>query len=199
MSKGSPQKTKSSKRNAAEVLRVGLGQTSITAIAVALSKDKVAAIAIREKRDDEALLTQLRKQFPRAELVIDAKGTRDVIRKIVAFVERPDGNLNLPLDIRGTDFQKRVWKAVMKVPFGRTTSFAKIAEQTGSPRAIRAVGSACTRNPLEFAIPCHRVLRSDGSFSGGSAWGDRRQEAIVRREAASVSTSSSSRLKGDCP
>ncbi|MDB5576769.1 MAG: ada [Bradyrhizobium sp.] len=197
MSTRTPQTTKSSKRNPAEVLRVGFGETSITAIAVALSKDKVAAIAIREKRDDKALLAQLRKRFPRTEFVVDVKGTRDVIRKIVAFVEKPNGNLKLPLDIRGTDFQKRVWRAVMKVPFGRTTSFATIAEQAGAPRAIRAVGSACTRNPLEFAVPCHRVLRSDGSFSGGSAWGDIRQEAMVRREAASVSTSSSSSLKGN--
>jgi AraC family transcriptional regulator, regulatory protein of adaptative response / methylated-DNA-[protein]-cysteine methyltransferase len=99
----------------------------------------------------------------------------------------------LPLDIRGTDFQRRVWAAVERVPFATTTTFAEIARQAGSPNAVRAVGNACSRNPLEFAIPCHRVLRSDGSFSGGSPWGDHRQSTIVGREAARAA---SRRAKG---
>ena len=110
-----------------------------------------------------------------------------------AFVEDPRENLTLPLDIRGTDFQRRVWEAVSEIPFGRTTTFAEIGRVIGAPKAVRAVGNACSRNPLEFAIPCHRVLRGDGSYSGGSEWGDRRQETIVQRETASASKSQSKR------
>ena len=109
-----------------------------------------------------------------------------MVERVVAFVEDPREDLTLPLDIRGTDFQRRVWEAVSKIPFGRTTTFADIAREIGAPKAVRAVGNACSQNPLEFAIPCHRVLRSDGSYSGGSAWGDWRQETIVQREAASA-------------
>jgi AraC family transcriptional regulator of adaptative response/methylated-DNA-[protein]-cysteine methyltransferase len=101
----------------------------------------------------------------------------------VSFVESPRANIALALDIRGTEFQRLVWAAVMKVPFGETSTFAQIAREIGSPHAVRAVGNACSQNPLEFAIPCHRILRSDGSYAGGSAWGDRRQSTIVQREA----------------
>ena len=107
-----------------------------------------------------------------------------MVEAMINFVEDPHGSLTLPLDIRGTDFQRRVWEAVGRIPFGRTTTFLEIARAIGVPRAVRAVGNACSQNPLEFAIPCHRVLRTDGSYSGGSAWGDRRQETIVQREAA---------------
>jgi AraC family transcriptional regulator of adaptative response/methylated-DNA-[protein]-cysteine methyltransferase len=151
---------------------------------VALSSNGVAAIMIQERPDDEALVAALRARFPRAELRRYDAATRKAIEAVVDFVERPHANLDLPLDIRGTNFQRRVWDAVLSVPFGETTTFANVAREAGYPRAVRAVGNACTNNPLEFAIPCHRVLRSDGSWSGGSPWGDRRQAAIVGREAA---------------
>jgi AraC family transcriptional regulator, regulatory protein of adaptative response / methylated-DNA-[protein]-cysteine methyltransferase len=168
-----------------ELIRYGLGQTSIAAILVAASDRGVVAIVIREHPGDEALVEALRARFPRAELRHDGTGAREMVEAVISFVENPRGNLTLPLDIRGTDFQRRVWEAVRRIPFGRTTTFLEIARSIGAPRAVRAVGNACSQNPLEFAIPCHRVLRSDGSYSGGSAWGDRRQETIVQREAAS--------------
>lgn len=112
------------------------------------------------------------------------------IETVVGFVEKPRGNITLPLDIRGTAFQRRVWAAVMKVPFAETTAFAAVAREIGAPRAVRAVGNACSQNPREFTIPCHRVLKSDGSYSGGSTWGDIRQSTIVRREAEWVATRS---------
>ncbi len=179
---------------ACELIRYGLGQTSVAAILVAASDKGVVAIAIQEHPDDEALVEALRARFPRAELRHDNAGIRPMVEAVVGFVEDPRENLTLPLDIRGTDFQRQVWGAVGKIPFGRTTSFLKIARAIGAPRAVRAVGAACSRNPLEFAIPCHRVLRSDGFYSGGSAWGDWRQETIVRREAASASKSPPKRL-----
>jgi AraC family transcriptional regulator, regulatory protein of adaptative response / methylated-DNA-[protein]-cysteine methyltransferase len=167
----------------AEVLRYGFGTTSIAAVGVVLSGKGVVAIAIRESPDEEAMLADLQARFRGAHLQHDPEATRQALGAVVEYVERPRANLALPLDIRGTDFQRRVWNAVMAVPFGDTTTFTEIAKQAGSPRAVRAVGNACSQNPIEFAIPCHRVLRSDGAYSGGSHWGDRRQATIVRREA----------------
>jgi AraC family transcriptional regulator, regulatory protein of adaptative response / methylated-DNA-[protein]-cysteine methyltransferase len=169
-----------------ELIRYGFGRTSIAALLVAASSSGVVAVAIREEPDQEALIDALRARFPGAELRLDSEGMRSAIEVVIKFVEHPQHNIDLALDIRGTPFQRRVWAAVMKIPFGKTTTFAAIAKAIGSPQAVRAVGSACTRNPLEFAIPCHRVLRSNGSFSGGSAWGDRRQATLVQREAAAV-------------
>lgn len=169
---------------ACELIRYGLGQTSIAAILVAASDKGVVAILIREHPGDEALVEALRVRFPRAELRHDRTWTHEIVEAVVSFVEDPRGNLALHLDIRATDFQRRAWKAVSKIPFGRTTTFLEIARAIGAPKAVRAVGAACSQNPLEFAIPCHRVLRSDGTYSGGSEWGDRRQETIVQREAA---------------
>jgi AraC family transcriptional regulator, regulatory protein of adaptative response / methylated-DNA-[protein]-cysteine methyltransferase len=169
---------------AGELIRYGFGQTSVAAILVAVSDSGVSAIIIREHPDDDALVAALRARFPHAELRHDRTGTRDAVEAVVDFVERPRRDLATPLDIRGTEFQCRVWAAVMKIPFAQTTTFAAIAREIGAPRAVRAVGNACSQNPLEFAIPCHRVLRSDGSYSGGSQWGDRRQSTIIEREAA---------------
>jgi 2-iminobutanoate/2-iminopropanoate deaminase len=172
-----------------ELIRYGLGQTSVAAILVAASDKGAVAIVVREHPGDEALVGALRARFPRAELRHDGAGAREMVEAVIRFVEDPRGNLTLPLNIRGTDFQRRVWEGVRKIPFGRTTTFLEIARAIGAPRAVRAVGAACSQNPLEFAIPCHRVLRSDGSYSGGSPWGDWRQETIVRREAASLADS----------
>lgn len=166
-----------------ELIRYGFGETSIAAMLVAISDKGIVAIVIREHSDHGTLVDALRARFPRAELRHDHAGTLEAIQTIVSFVENPRSNIALPLDIRGTDFQRRVWAAAMKVPFAKTTTFAEIAREIGSPRAVRAVGNACSQNPLEFAIPCHRILRSDGSYSGDSQWGDRRQTTIVQREA----------------
>jgi AraC family transcriptional regulator, regulatory protein of adaptative response / methylated-DNA-[protein]-cysteine methyltransferase len=156
---------------AGELIRYGLGQTSIAAILVAASDKGVVAILIQEHPGDEALVEALRARFPRAGLRHDRAGTREMVEAVVSFVEDPRGNLALPLDVRGTDFRCRVWEAVSKIPFRQTTTFLKIARAIGAPKAVRAVGAACSQNPLEFATPCHRVLRSDGAYSGGSAWG----------------------------
>jgi AraC family transcriptional regulator of adaptative response/methylated-DNA-[protein]-cysteine methyltransferase len=169
-----------------EVVRYDFGKTSIAAVAVALSPQGVAAIAIRKDYDEEMLLGALRARFPRAILQHDTDATRSALEAVVAFVEHPRRNLDLRLDIRGTDFQRSVWTAVLAVPFGETTTFAEVAARLGAPRAVRAVGNACSANPLEFAIPCHRVLRRDGSWSGGSAWGDWRQSTIVGRECSAA-------------
>ena len=172
-----------------ETIRYDFAETSIAALAIALSDVGVVAIAMRERMDEGDLEAELTRRFRGADLVRDRSALVDARKRVVDFVERPVANIDLPLDIRGTEFQRKAWAAVLDVPFGQTTSFAAVAERAGSPKAVRAVGSACTRNPLEFAIPCHRVLRSDGSWSGGSDWGNRRQATLVgRKRAASEST-----------
>jgi AraC family transcriptional regulator of adaptative response/methylated-DNA-[protein]-cysteine methyltransferase len=186
-----------SRGTAAELIRYGFALTSVAALLVARSAAGIVAIAMREQPDDDALVAELLARFPHAELRHDRVGMRDDVATVVAFVEDPRGNVALPLDIRGTEFQRRVWAAVMKVPFAQTTTFAEIAREAGSPRAVRAVGNACSQNPLEFAIPCHRVLRSDGSWSGWSAWGDRRQSTVVGREARFAAASGEPAGRGE--
>jgi AraC family transcriptional regulator of adaptative response/methylated-DNA-[protein]-cysteine methyltransferase len=167
-----------------DVITFAFLSTSITELLVAETGGRLVAIIMQERRDEEALIGELRRRFPTSELRHAPAALKASIRAIADFVEHPHTDLKLPLDIRGTAFQRKVWEHILTVPFGTTTTFADVATAVGSPRAVRAVGSACTRNPLEFAIPCHRVLRSDGRFSGGSAWGDRRQATLVHREAA---------------
>jgi AraC family transcriptional regulator of adaptative response/methylated-DNA-[protein]-cysteine methyltransferase len=169
---------------AVELIKYDFGRTTVGSILVAAGDNGIAAIAIREHDDRDALVSDLRARFPQATLRHDPEAIRLSVEAVVRFVEDPRADLALPLDIRGTNFQRRVWAAVERIPFATTTTFAEIARQAGSPNAVRAVGNACSQNPLEFAIPCHRVLRSDGSFSGGSPWGDHRQSTIVAREAA---------------
>ena len=101
--------------------------------------------------------------------------------RVVAFVEKPEIGLDLPLDVRGTAFQQRVWRALQEIPVGETVSYAEVARRIGSPKAVRAVASACAENRLAVAIPCHRVVRMDGSLSG-YAWGVERKRILLDRE-----------------
>ena len=106
-----------------------------------------------------------------------------MVAKVVGLVEAPKVGLDLPLDVRGTAFQRRVWKALRAIPVGSTASYTEIAERIGSPKAVRAVAGACAANAIAVAIPCHRVLRTDGSLSG-YRWGVERKRALLEREAA---------------
>jgi AraC family transcriptional regulator of adaptative response/methylated-DNA-[protein]-cysteine methyltransferase len=178
-----------------EQIRFGLGRTSLAALLVAVGPTGLVAIIIREHPDADAQIAELERRFPNAHLVRDDEGTKAEVAAVMDFVEAPSGNIELPLDIRGTDFQRRVYRQVLAIPFGQTASFADIAARIGSPKAVRAVGNACSNNPLEFAIPCHRVLRSDGSWSGGTPWGNRRQRTIVTREAAAAASANRTQAK----
>ena len=105
------------------------------------------------------------------------------VARVVGFVESPRIGFDLPLDVRGTAFQRRVWQALQEIPIGQTISYAKIAQRIGSPKAVRAVAGACAANNLAVAIPCHRVVRNDGALSG-YAWGVERKKALLDRERA---------------
>jgi AraC family transcriptional regulator of adaptative response/methylated-DNA-[protein]-cysteine methyltransferase len=164
-----------------EELRFAVGQASLGAILVASSEKGVAAILLGD--DPEELVRDLQDRFPRARLIGADRDYEALIARVVGLVETPSFGLDLPLDVRGTAFQQRVWQVLQEIPAGHTASYAEIAARIGSPKAVRAVAGACAANRLAIAIPCHRVVRHDGSLSG-YAWGVERKRALIDRETA---------------
>jgi AraC family transcriptional regulator of adaptative response/methylated-DNA-[protein]-cysteine methyltransferase len=162
-----------------EQIRFAVGQSSLGAILVASSAKGVASILLGD--DPERLVRELQDRFPKADLVGADREYAALVARVVAFVEAPALGLDLPLDIRGTAFQQRVWNALQAVPAGRTVSYTDVAAQIGAPKAARAVAAACAANKHAVAIPCHRVVRNDGSLSG-YAWGVERKRALIERE-----------------
>ena len=132
--------------------------------------------------DPQALRSRLQQRFPKAQVREDAAGLGTVLQALGDFIIAPEKGLALPLDIRGTAFQRRVWKALQEIPVGRTASYAEIARAIGKPTAARAVAQACAANKLAVAIPCHRVIRGDGEL-GGYRWGTERKTRLLEREA----------------
>jgi AraC family transcriptional regulator, regulatory protein of adaptative response / methylated-DNA-[protein]-cysteine methyltransferase len=131
--------------------------------------------------DRTALEAELRKRFPAAALAAADAVLADWAARIVQFITRPGEQPDLPLDIRGTAFQARVWRALQKIPLGKTATYRDIAAALGQPKAVRAVANACAANKLALLVPCHRVLRHDGGL-GGYRWGLTRKEALLARE-----------------
>jgi AraC family transcriptional regulator, regulatory protein of adaptative response / methylated-DNA-[protein]-cysteine methyltransferase len=165
-----------------EEIKFAVGQTSLGAILVASTKKGVAAILLGDNPDE--LVRNLQDRFPKARLIGADRDYEALVARVVGFVEAPQIGLYLPLDVRGTAFQERVWKALQEVPAGATVSYAEIARRIGAPKSIRAVAGACAANKLAVAIPCHRVVRTDGALSG-YAWGVDRKRALIGREASS--------------
>lgn len=161
-------------------IRFAVGQCSLGAILVAASELGVCSILMGD--DPAVLVRDLQDAFPRATLVGGDAGFEQLVSKVVGFVEMPGLGLDLPLDVRGTVFQQRVWQVLREIPAGETASYADIARRIGSPQAVRAVAGACAANKLAVAIPCHRVVRTDGSLSG-YRWGVERKRALLAREA----------------
>jgi AraC family transcriptional regulator of adaptative response/methylated-DNA-[protein]-cysteine methyltransferase len=160
-------------------IRFAVGQCTLGAILVASSALGICAILIGD--DPEALARELQDQFPRANLIGADAAFERLVAQVVGFVERPEGGLDLPLDVRGTAFQQRVWQALRDIPAGSTASYAQIAARIGAPTSSRAVARACAANRLAVAIPCHRVVRQDGALSG-YRWGVERKRALLERE-----------------
>jgi AraC family transcriptional regulator of adaptative response/methylated-DNA-[protein]-cysteine methyltransferase len=164
-----------------EEIRFAVGETSLGAILVASSKKGVASILLGD--DPDELVRNLQDRFPKAHLIGADEDYEAVVARVVGFVEAPALGLELPLDVRGTAFQQRVWHALQDTPVGQTISYAEIARRIGAPKAVRAVAGACAANNLAVAIPCHRVVKKDGSPSG-YAWGVERKRVLLNREAA---------------
>jgi AraC family transcriptional regulator of adaptative response/methylated-DNA-[protein]-cysteine methyltransferase len=161
-------------------IHFAIAECSLGSILVAKSERGVCAVLIGD--DPLQLVRDLQDQFPKANLIGDDGDYEDMVAKVIGLIETPSVGLDLPLDIRGTAFQQRVWKALQQIPAGSTASYADIAKSIGMPKAVRAVAQACGANSLAVAIPCHRVIRNDGELSG-YRWGVERKRALLDREA----------------
>ena len=161
-------------------IRFAVGACSLGAILVATTAKGICAITIGD--DPDALVRSLRDRFAKAEILAGDPAFETLVARVVGFVESPRARLDLPLDIIGTAFQQRVWEALRVIPAGTTATYAEVAAAIGAPRAVRAVAAACGANAIAVAIPCHRVVRADGSPSG-YRWGLARKAALLAREA----------------
>jgi len=161
-------------------IRFAVGECSLGSILVAASGQGICAILLGD--DPGELVRELQDRFPRAGLIGGDAGFEQLVAEVVGFVEAPRLGLSLPLDVRGTAFQQRVWQALREIPAGATVSYTEIARRISSPRSVRAVAQACAANKLAVAIPCHRVVRNDGGLSG-YRWGVERKRALLDREA----------------
>lgn len=164
-----------------EEIKFAVGQSYLGAILVASSTKGVASILLGD--DPDELVRNLQDCFPKARLIGMDREYEALIARVCGFVENPGIGLDLPLDIRGTAFQRRVWQALQEIPVGERVSYSEIARRIGSPSATRAVAGACAANNLAVAIPCHRVVRNDGALSG-YAWGVDRKRQLLDREAS---------------
>ena len=164
----------------AETIRFALGECSLGSILVAATAKGVCAILLGD--DPESLLRDCESRFANARLVGGDEDFEKLVARAIALVEAPALGHGLPLDVRGTAFQQRVWQALRDIPAGSTVSYAEVADRIGAPGAARAVARACAANPAAVAIPCHRVVRRDGGLSG-YRWGVERKAALLEREA----------------
>lgn len=166
-------------------IRFAIGECSLGSILVAATDKGVCAIMLGD--DPDALARELQERFPKARLRGGDKDFDRLVSKVVGFVEAPALGLDLPLDVRGTAFQQRVWQALREIPAGATATYTAIAERIGAPKAVRAVGHACASNAIAVAIPCHRVVRRNGGLAG-YRWGVQRKRALLDREATTASS-----------
>jgi AraC family transcriptional regulator of adaptative response/methylated-DNA-[protein]-cysteine methyltransferase len=164
------------------VIRFAVGESSLCSILVAATEKGVCSILLGD--DADGLVRELQDRFPQAQLIGGDNAFEQWVAKVVGLVEAPALGLDLPLDIRGTAFQQRVWQALRDIPAGATATYTEIAKRIGAPKAVRAVASACAANAIAVAIPCHRVVRIDGALAG-YAWGVERKRALLEREARS--------------
>ena len=150
---------------------------------VLVARSAVGVCAILIGSDTDELSSDLATRFPDNRLVADEQQLRDDLSKVMRFIDKPSEGLDLPLDMRhGTPFQRRVWDALLAIPCGARVTYAALAHRIGMPNAARAVASACAANAIALGIPCHRVVRSDGTLSG-YRWGVERKRALINREA----------------
>ncbi len=161
-------------------IRFAVAQCSLGTILVAAAEKGICSISLGD--DPGSLIHELEDRFPKANLALGDQEFELQVVKVIGLVDAPGAGMDLPLDIQGTLFQRRVWQALREIPVGMTASYSEIAERIGSPKSVRAVARACASNTLAVAIPCHRVVRSDGALSG-YRWGVERKKALLSKEA----------------
>lgn len=163
-----------------ETISYGIDACALGHVLVARSAEGVCAILLGSNA--ETLAADLAARFPAAKLEMDATRVHDDLNKVARFIDRPAEDLDLPLDLRGTSLERQVWETLRKVPVGTTVSYAELARRTGGASTAQTVAAACAANPIALAVPCHRVIRSDGSIAG-YRWGVARKRALIAREA----------------
>ena len=160
-------------------IRFAIGRCTLGALLVARSERGVCAILFGD--DADALIVDLRRRFPHAGDGRRESWADETLARVAALIESPRVELGLPLDLRGTDFMLEVWHALRDIPAGSTESYGQVARRIGAPASARAVARACAANPVAVAVPCHRVVRADGTLSG-YRWGVERKQALLDRE-----------------
>ena len=163
----------------ATVIQYSVSDSSLGSVLVASSDKGICAVLLGAS--PTVLKQDLEQRFPNAKLVGTA--VTGLHKRVVAYVDTPSSTFDVPLDAHGTEFQRKVWRALREIPAGATASYLDIANRIGSPKSVRAVAQACGANPIAVAIPCHRVVRSDGGLSG-YRWGIERKRALLAREGA---------------
>lgn len=175
-------RTKTSRMPKRDVIQCAIGKCTLGTLLVAASENGICAITLGD--NPKILLRDLQNRFPQAILTPGDPSFDATIAAVLRFMEHPDADLSLPLDIHGTAFQQRVWKALRKIPRGQTATYQDIAKKIHHPKAVRAVANACAANHLAIVIPCHRVVRTNGSLSG-YRWGVKRKTALLQLERTS--------------
>ena len=164
-----------------EVIRTALADSPFGRLLVGATDKGVCFLGFAEP--DDALLGDLRHRFPKAEIIVGDDTLAETLRTVLDFLQEPKQALELPLDLRGTAFQQRVWQTLCLIPAGETRTYGQLAEMVGNPRAIRAVARSCARNPVSLAVPCHRIVGSDGDLTG-YRWGVPNKRALLEKERA---------------
>jgi AraC family transcriptional regulator, regulatory protein of adaptative response / methylated-DNA-[protein]-cysteine methyltransferase len=168
---------------AGELIRTTFADCLFGRLLVGATNKGVCFIGFAEP--DETLMGDLRRRFPRAEVVTDDAPLAETVRSVLRFISEPKQALDLPLDLRGTAFQQRVWNALRRIPLGETRTYGQVAAAIGNPRAVRAVARSCATNPVPLAVPCHRVVGRNGALTG-YRWGVPRKQALLGRERAAA-------------
>ncbi len=162
-----------------DTIHFGIGSCWLGLILVASSEKGICAILLGDT--SSVLIKNLKCRFPNADCIQDEKQLKPLIKKVIKHTSSPSNEFDLPLDTQGTSFQKRVWKALRKIPCGTTSSYLNVAKHIGKPESVRAVAQACGANPLAIVVPCHRVIKTDGSLSG-YRWGIERKRSLLEYE-----------------
>lgn len=168
------------RRERIDEIRFAIGNSSIGLVLVAQGAEGLSAVLLGDDREE--LRTELANRFPGATLTDGDATLNALVAKVVAFVEAPARGLTVFLDMRGSEFQQSVWRALLEIPAGKTTTYREVANRIGRPSAVRAVAAACAANHLAVVVPCHRVVRTDGQLAG-YRWGIERKRALLEREA----------------
>jgi AraC family transcriptional regulator of adaptative response/methylated-DNA-[protein]-cysteine methyltransferase len=162
-----------------ETIRYAVRPCSLGQVLVAATERGICSILFADSAAQAEV--ELRARFAQAVLLPAEADFEQRLAQVVAYVDRPQGALDLPLDVRGTAFQHQVWQALREIPVGTTATYTQVAQRIGAPRAVRAVAKACADNPVAVAVPCHRVIRGDGALAG-YRWGLARKQALLARE-----------------